>query len=30
MRKVFWENPYQHELTTKVASVDGNQALKRD
>ena len=24
MKKVFWDNPYQHTLTTKVASVDGN------
>ncbi len=24
MKKVFWDNPYQHALTTKVASVDGN------
>ncbi len=27
MRKVFWDNPYQHSLTTKVASVDGNRLL---
>ncbi len=27
MRKVFWENPYQHTLTTKVASVDGSRIL---
>lgn len=27
MNKVFWENPYQHHLTTKVARVDGNQVL---
>ncbi len=25
MRKVFWENPYQHTLVTKVSSVDGNE-----
>lgn len=24
MKKVFWDNPYQHTLTTKVASVDEN------
>lgn len=24
MKKVFWDNPYQHTLTTKVTSVDGN------
>ncbi|MBX9922905.1 MAG: alanyl-tRNA editing protein [Rhabdochlamydiaceae bacterium] len=27
MRKVFWDNPYQHSLLTKVAFVDGNQLL---
>lgn len=27
MKKVFWDNPYQHELTTKVAEVSGNQVL---
>jgi Ser-tRNA(Ala) deacylase AlaX len=27
MRKVFWENPYQHSLTTKIADVEGNQFL---
>lgn len=27
MRKVFWENPYQKNLVTKVASVDGNRIL---
>ena len=27
MRKVFWDNPYQITLTTKVASVNGNQLL---
>ena len=27
MRKVFWDNPYQQTLTTKVASVDGNKVL---
>ncbi len=27
MRKVFWDNPYQHILTTTVASVDGNKLL---
>ncbi len=27
MKKVFWDNPYQHTLTTKVASVHGNQVL---
>lgn len=25
MRKVFWDNPYQDKLTTRVASVAGNQ-----
>lgn len=27
MRKIFWGNPHQHTLTTKVASVDGSQIL---
>jgi len=27
MRKVFWDNPYQQTLTTKVASVDGDHIL---
>ena len=27
MRKVFWENPYQHTLQTKVAIVNGNELL---
>jgi Ser-tRNA(Ala) deacylase AlaX len=27
MRKVFWDNPYQQTLTTKVASVDSNKIL---
>jgi len=27
VRKVFWDNPYQHILITHVASVDGNQLL---
>lgn len=27
MRKVFWENPYQQTLTTKVAQVNGNELL---
>lgn len=27
MRKVFWENPYQQDLITEVASVEGNQLL---
>ena len=27
MRKVFWDDPYQHTLTTKVASMDGNRIL---
>lgn len=27
MRKIFWDNPYQHALTTHVALVDGNQIL---
>ncbi|HLC06966.1 MAG TPA: alanyl-tRNA editing protein [Candidatus Babeliales bacterium] len=27
MRKVFWDNPYQHTLQTHVVSVDGNKVL---
>ncbi len=27
MRKVFWEDPYQYTLTTKVALVEGNEVL---
>lgn len=27
MRKVFWDNPYQQTLQTKVASVTGNRIL---
>jgi len=27
MKKVFWDNPYQHMLTTTVASVDGERIL---
>lgn len=27
MRKLFWENPYQHTLLTKVAEAEGNQLL---
>lgn len=27
MKKIFWENPYQTSLTTKVSSVDGNEIL---
>lgn len=27
MQKVFWKNPYQHHLITKVAAVEGNQIL---
>lgn len=27
MKKVFWDNPYQQNLKTKVASVNGNQIL---
>lgn len=27
MKKVFWENPYQRTLSTKVAAVNGNQVL---
>lgn len=27
MRKVFWYNPYQTSLTTKVSLIDGNQVL---
>jgi len=25
MKKVFWDNPYQTELTAKVESVNGNE-----
>lgn len=27
MHKQFWDNPYQHTLSTKVTSVNGNQVL---
>lgn len=27
MKKVFWENPYQHILETQVTAVDGNEIL---
>ncbi|KAB2832800.1 MAG: alanyl-tRNA editing protein [Caedimonadaceae bacterium] len=27
MRKVFWDNPYQQRLTTKIAAVSGNRIL---
>lgn len=27
MKKVFWDNPYQSSLATKVASVNGNEIL---
>jgi Ser-tRNA(Ala) deacylase AlaX len=27
MKKVFWENPYQRNLTTRVSSVNGNRVL---
>lgn len=27
MKKIFWDNPYQQTLNTKVASVDGNRIL---
>lgn len=27
MRKVFWDNPYQHTFTTKVSRVNGNELL---
>lgn len=27
MKKIFWENPYQHTLETQVTSVDGNRVL---
>lgn len=30
MRKVFWKDPYQQTLTTKVAAVTGNQILLED
>lgn len=30
MRKVFWDNPYQKSLTTKVAEVSGNRILLED
>ncbi len=27
MKKLFWDNPYQQELTTRVSEVNGNQLL---
>ncbi len=30
MKKVFWDNPYQTELNTKVKAVSGNQILLED
>jgi len=27
MKKVFWDNPYQHTLTTRVSEVEGNRLL---
>lgn len=30
MRKVFWENPYQHTLKTTVASVNGNEVTFKE
>lgn len=30
MRKVFWDNPYQQTLETRVASVDGTQILLKE
>lgn len=30
MKKVFWENPYQSKLTTRVASVSDNRILFED
>lgn len=30
MRKVFWDDPYQQTLTTKVASIEGNQIIVED
>lgn len=30
MKKIFWENPYQTSLTTKVASVEGTTVLFDD
>lgn len=27
MQKVFWDNPYQTELTTQIAHIDGNRVL---
>ena len=27
MQKIFWDNPYQQQLNTKVTVVDGNQVL---
>lgn len=27
MKKIFWENPYQHTLTTRVTSINGNIVL---
>ena len=30
MKKIFWENPYQHSLTTTILSVDGNRVLLKE
>ncbi|WP_419421509.1 alanyl-tRNA editing protein (plasmid) [Legionella sp. D16C41] len=30
MRKIFWDNPYQHILKTKVTSVEGNRILLKE
>ncbi len=27
MKKVFWENPYQSKLVTKIAAIHGNEVL---
>ena len=30
MKKVFWENPYQHHLVTTVTEVDGDRVLLKE
>jgi len=30
MKKIFWDDPYQHTLVTNVASVDGNQIVLQE
>lgn len=27
MEKIFWSNPYQHTLDTKIISINGNEIL---